>query len=126
MNLVEATVAKIDNGMDVRLDSGDQLRLPRTRPSITVGQRIVVGVRPEHLNVSGEGTEFSGTVLQTEPTGAQTFVLFSFNGAQLTAVADGEVAIRPGDVSARSFARNTSTYSIMRRAIGYRPCSRRP
>jgi multiple sugar transport system ATP-binding protein len=57
-----------------------------------------IGVRPEHLALSGSGGRWSGTVSISEHLGSDTFVYVQVPGiGTLTARADGEFSARHGD-----------------------------
>jgi multiple sugar transport system ATP-binding protein len=58
--------------------------------SLAEGQAVVVGVRPEHLLLAGEGTAITGQVSFVEPTGGQTFVTLDVSGKPVTVVVSGE------------------------------------
>ena len=86
MNLCEATVV---DGRLV-LDGGDSLPLPsRFRSSVTAGQKIVFGLRPDDLFPTGHGIHSGNTddvhtvsvpVSITEPLGNETLVFAEFAG----------------------------------------------
>ncbi|MEL6168713.1 MAG: sn-glycerol-3-phosphate ABC transporter ATP-binding protein UgpC [Pseudomonadota bacterium] len=81
MNLLEGTL-KRDGGLSI--DLGDvRVPLPEAAPGQD-GQRVVLGVRPEHLELADTG--LPATVSVVEPTGSETHVVSHFNGAELTAV----------------------------------------
>ncbi|ASC71146.1 ABC-type sugar transport system [Halomicronema hongdechloris C2206] len=72
MNLLEATVEA--NGL--RID-GQRVPLPAldSQSTVSVGQRVIVGLRPEHLQVSSESQASLGvTVTVVEPLGRETLV----------------------------------------------------
>ena len=95
MNFLDAVVAR-ENGSPVgRLADGEAVRLD---PDLALGdgQRITLGIRPEHLN-EDQGDELNGTVELVEPTGAQTHIAFMLAGQTAVAVTDGNFRGVPGD-----------------------------
>ena len=70
------------------------------------GQRVTVGMRPEHL-MPGQGGEndLKGRTLLVEPTGAQAHVLFELAGQPVTAIVDGDFPTRTGQPFEATIAR---------------------
>ncbi len=94
MNFIDATI-KRNGGAPVAVSSnGTQLPLP---PQIggRDGQKVVYGVRPEHLALSDGG--LPGEVAVVEPTGAEVLVVMSWAGKECQAVFKERHAFRPGD-----------------------------
>jgi len=56
-----------------------------------------IGVRPEHLNVSTESGDWTGTVGVAEHLGSDTFFHVHVNDETITARISGEFAVRHGD-----------------------------
>lgn len=94
MNFVDAELAGHDGGMAVRLKDGTLLALPDSRAqrlSAMSGQKIVLGVRPEHIGRAGAGDLRAGLVRHVAqidlllPTGARTYATFNLGGAAVEA-----------------------------------------
>ena len=98
----------------VVLEDGARLPLP-PGVSVTEGQAVTYGVRPEHLTV-GEGV--AGTVAVVEPTGSETHVVLRTAGREVVAMFRDRVAFRPGD--ALSFAPDAGQVHLFDRASGAR------
>ena len=100
MNFLEGELALADDGPALRLDD-HLLPLPglRAGTGLQVGQRLVLGLRPEHLSLApaGEGGTCEGQVLMTEPTGPDTYVLIRLAGREVTARMPPGVALAAGD-----------------------------
>jgi ABC-type sugar transport system ATPase subunit len=104
MNFLEAMVARRrDDGIDVRLHDGTLLVLPRDSDSARDGDRLTLGVRPEHLVIrdghggDGERPSIRATVNLTEPLGGESFVYGSLqSGEPLTIKQPGQIFIRAG------------------------------
>jgi multiple sugar transport system ATP-binding protein len=59
------------------------------------GRDVLLGVRPEHLEIAAEG--LSAEVVVVEPTGADTQIFCKVNGVAVTAVVRERHTFRPGD-----------------------------
>jgi multiple sugar transport system ATP-binding protein len=95
MNFLKATAliqnsqkwGLLSDGTRLRLD--DSLRLHNEQP-------MILGLRPEHIEMTKTDANIAGAVRIIEPTGAQTFVIFDVGGHSLTAVVDGEFSEHVG------------------------------
>jgi multiple sugar transport system ATP-binding protein len=100
MNFVEGTLTGGGaDGLDVDLGEGVQARLPIEANGAGAGQRVTLGVRPEHL-VAGDGAEvrFAGEVVAVEHLGGETYVhLARRSGAALLLKCEGGARTRVGD-----------------------------
>ncbi|AVA23459.1 sn-glycerol-3-phosphate ABC transporter ATP-binding protein UgpC [Rhizobium sp. NXC24] len=96
MNFLDGMVNGVDGSPSVRLTDGTQVRIAGER-RVKSGQSVKIGLRPEHLSLTGSGSPLTGQTLLVEPTGAQTHVLFDLAGEQVTAVVDGEAPVRYGE-----------------------------
>jgi multiple sugar transport system ATP-binding protein len=101
MNFLEATVVGRQEGaVDVRLDDGTQLALPRDPGGARDGDRLTLGIRPEHLAISasdGEHPRAHVAVNLTEPLGGESFVYGSLqSGEPITIKQPGQIFIKSG------------------------------
>jgi multiple sugar transport system ATP-binding protein len=92
MNLFDAVI-RHDGGLFAET-GGVRLPLP-ARDGLQDGQRVIYGVRPEHLILGDSG--LPATVSVVEPTGSETHVISRFDNAELTAVFRERHAFRPGE-----------------------------
>jgi multiple sugar transport system ATP-binding protein len=77
-----------------RLKDGTAIRIAASR-KVKRGQPVTIGLRPEHIGSAiGGDVSLSGRTLLVEPTGAQTHVIFELAGDHVTAVVDGEQAVK--------------------------------
>jgi multiple sugar transport system ATP-binding protein len=60
------------------------------------GQKVLLGTRPEHLEPR-DGGALAAKVEVIEPTGADTMLMCSLGGHELTVVVRDRVTLRPGD-----------------------------
>lgn len=81
MNLISATLKRSgDQQSVVLLDNGKELLLPVVTPSDAVGQRVKLGIRPEHIQLSSGGDyQYQGEVLFVEQMGNESW-LYLDNG----------------------------------------------
>jgi multiple sugar transport system ATP-binding protein len=109
MNLVEAVV---DDGRVV-FGNGDRLPVPQQfRATLSTGQRVVFGLRPDDLYPTGHGLH-SGDALEvhaaeltisiTEPLGNETLVFADFSGRDWVGRMLNPRNIRPGERVGMSF-----------------------
>ena len=73
---------------------GDGSRIAVPANSAAPGSEVVVGVRPEHLAVAGDGV--AAEVVVVEPTGADTLIFCKIDRADVTAVVRERHDFRPG------------------------------
>ncbi len=93
MNMLNGTAR--GNGGAPGIAIGDMV-LPLNGPaSVTDGQPVTVGIRPENLTLSDAG--LPATVSVIEPTGAETHVVLRADGQDLTAVFRERTTLRPGE-----------------------------
>jgi multiple sugar transport system ATP-binding protein len=93
MNFLPGILRREGNNIHVRMDSGVQLPLPATVGGRD-GEKVVYGVRPEHLEL---GNGFEAKVSVVEPTGADTFVFSEVGGTPICATFSQRHAFRPGE-----------------------------
>ncbi|MFN7111414.1 MAG: ABC transporter ATP-binding protein [Brevundimonas sp.] len=73
MNLLTGEVVTASAaGATVRTTAGETIRVAVNAASAKPGDAVTLGVRPEHLNLSGEGDALTAEVLFVEPLGATT------------------------------------------------------
>jgi multiple sugar transport system ATP-binding protein len=85
MNFIPATLRRVDGAAHVEFSDGTRLPAPRALEGVE-GQKVVYGVRPEHLHLGQEGEGIKTSVAVVEPTGADTQVYSRFSGADLNSV----------------------------------------
>ncbi|MBE0560011.1 MULTISPECIES: ABC transporter ATP-binding protein [Brucella] len=95
MNFLEATVEHSSSGAAIRLASGSKLEMPDSDTDRS--GKVVLGLRPEHLEVKRDGG-IPAKVRLIEPTGAQSHVGFEVGSEKLMAVIDSEMSLAVGDV----------------------------
>ncbi len=91
MNILPATVHLGADGPRVGLSDGTSLPIA-TGLRVEDGQRVQIGLRPEHLAVTPSGG-ITGRVRIVEPTGAQTHLHVTLAGQDTIVVVDGGISI---------------------------------
>ncbi|MCA3446002.1 MAG: sn-glycerol-3-phosphate ABC transporter ATP-binding protein UgpC [Rhodobacter sp.] len=93
MNLLPGVVRHGAGGPAVMVD-GASLPVP-DRPGLDEGRKVVFGIRPEHLDLTGDGG-LQARVVVVEPTGSETHVVLRIAERDLTAVFRERHAFTPG------------------------------
>ena len=93
MNLLPGVVRREAGGPAVMVD-GASLPVP-DRPGLDEGRKVVFGIRPEHLDLTGAGG-LQARVVVVEPTGSETHVVLRIAERDLTAVFRERHAFTPG------------------------------
>jgi multiple sugar transport system ATP-binding protein len=92
MNFIEGRI-RVDGSAWVEAAGGIKLPLG-SAPANSDGRSVIYGVRPEHLELSNDGTDAQVTVL--EPTGAETQLLAKLAGTNVVAIYRDRRNFRPG------------------------------
>lgn len=82
INTIHATTKQTADGWIGETSEATNIRLSADL-NLTDGQRIVIGIRPHHLEIDGPKNEIDATVRLVETTGSQTLVYCSFGGTDL-------------------------------------------
>ena len=103
MNFLDA---KVEEGGVLSIGDAGKIKLPAAKAKALVeggyvGKTVVMGVRPEHLNDDPEVVAKSKAVLKSkvevyELLGAEVFLYFSINGANMTARVNPKTEARTG------------------------------
>ncbi|MQB08044.1 sn-glycerol-3-phosphate ABC transporter ATP-binding protein UgpC [Agrobacterium tumefaciens] len=64
---------------------------------VKLGQKVIVGIRPEHISRASVKAKFKGRVVQIEPTGGQTHVLSELDGIELMSIVESDWRGAVGD-----------------------------
>jgi len=94
INLLKGEVTA-ENGAPVFRAGSIALPLPRGS-QVAAGQKVVYGIRPEHLTPSLNGSGITATVTVIEPTGPETHIYSDLAGVELCAVARDRLDLEPG------------------------------
>ncbi|MGZ5572660.1 MAG: ABC transporter ATP-binding protein [Usitatibacter sp.] len=96
MNFLPGTLRRANGPARIELADGVAVPAPRDAAG-SDGQKVVFGVRPEHLSMAGPGEGMGATVVVVEPTGADTQVFSKVGGIEVTAVFRERHDFRPGE-----------------------------
>jgi len=84
MNFIEGELVAVEAGhVDVRLASGHVVLRARVDGSgAAVGDKVTLGVRPEHIRTTGDGNRLQSTVAFVESLGGTTFAYCPYPGVE--------------------------------------------
>ncbi len=94
MNLLTGIVRKTDGKCLIECE-GETFPAP-DHPGLGEGQRVVYGIRPEHLELDDTG--IAARVVVVEPTGSETHVVLRCGPHDMVAVFRERHGFRPGDI----------------------------
>jgi len=94
MNLIHGVVTQNGQQPAMRTAAGNIVTLP-ARDRLSVGQRVVFGIRPEHLQIA-ESDGIQTTVSVIEPTGPEIHVFCQFEERDLCAITGERRMLKPG------------------------------
>jgi len=92
MNFFDAVVS----GNTARTAGGESFTF-EPGPKVSDGDKVVVGVRPEHFQRNGQGSALTGKVSFVEPTGGLTFLTVNISGVPAIVTVSGEDDIISND-----------------------------
>jgi multiple sugar transport system ATP-binding protein len=95
MNFLPGVWETTDGRASVRFEDGSSIDVNGLGKG-TAGQRVIYGVRPEHLELSANGAGLAAEVVVIEPTGAETQVLARFGSIDISAVFRERHEFAPG------------------------------
>jgi multiple sugar transport system ATP-binding protein len=94
MNLIEGVVVEAGKGSKA-FQAGD-LTLPLPKDSSAmIGQKILYGIRPEHLKCTMTGDGISMKISVVEPTGPEIHLFGALGGAEICAISRERLGWRP-------------------------------
>ena len=85
MNFIDASIDAVANGkVSVRLPDGQSIMLPVTTDAVEVGEKVRLGVRPEHIHMQAEQGDFSLTFQSevVERLGNSTYLFGNYCGQE--------------------------------------------
>ena len=95
MNFIDATIKRNGGAPTAVTDDGTALPLSAEAKGED-GQKVVYGIRPEHLSMDSEGAGAPAEVGVIEPTGAETLVYCKVAGQEISAVFRDRHQFTPG------------------------------
>ena len=99
MNFITSQIInKGSNGTEVELFGSSKLMIPKTSNNVSDGDKIELGIRPEHLLINQDGdANWEGKVFVVEKLGSGTFLYIEKDGEPLVVEAEGDSKINVGD-----------------------------
>ena len=95
MNLLSGEIVQGAGGK--MFQTGDvTCELPQNSAAM-VGQKVLYGIRPEHLQASMQGSGLSATVTVVEPTGPEIHLYATLAGHEICAIAHQRLDWKPDD-----------------------------
>lgn len=93
MNFIPCQIRPLDHGLEFHIDPQNRIRVPPHLEAVSanyVGADMEIGIRPEDIFIAreagdGRGPRITANVDVLEPTGADTFVVFSLGGIDVQA-----------------------------------------
>jgi multiple sugar transport system ATP-binding protein len=103
MNIIDGTCTAIDgDNATIELDGGwPAVTVPATEGRS--GMALSVGIRPEHLSVSSDGSGTPAKIVQSEITGAQTELIVEVSGKIIRVVVNRIATYKLGEMVQVSF-----------------------
>ena len=96
MNLLPGKVVFSDDAAAVELENGALLPLPN-KGDLQSDQKIIYGIRPEHIVLAGDDKGLAITLTLVEPAGWETHLHADLAGVTLRLLSIDRVNARPGD-----------------------------
>jgi multiple sugar transport system ATP-binding protein len=96
MNFIDATIKRNGGAPAAVAKDGTALPLPATAGGRD-GQKVVYGIRPEHLDLADATGSLPTEVVVVEPTGAEILVFTHLAGQEVAVVFKERHKFRPGD-----------------------------
>ncbi len=96
MNFLRGKVRRSGGAAQVLTGAGEVLDVPEA-PGLEDGRDVIMGFRPEHLTLAGEGGGFAADVVVTEPTGSEIHVVAKHGQDEIVAVFRERHLLRSGE-----------------------------
>ena len=99
MNFIESSViSKNSNSSELDILGSGKLSIPKVLSNISEGDKIKIGIRPEHLEINQiSDVVWEGKVFVVEKLGSGTFLYLEKDGEPLVVQTDGDTKIKVGD-----------------------------
>jgi multiple sugar transport system ATP-binding protein len=101
INLLDGQIGIAEGKSVLTLVDGVQVPLPGQVPSLSEGEKVVCGIRPEHVQFGAQGTE--AVIDLIEPTGSDTQVHLMVGATRIVALSRARLAEKEGEFVKISF-----------------------
>ncbi len=95
MNFIEGQISLVNGQFAVLTDDGIPLSVAVPPTSLQNGQRVIYGIRPEHISLGDEGHMAHVSVI--EPTGSETQAFMKLGHNPLVGVFRERITLHPGE-----------------------------
>ena len=96
MNFLNGRVEKGAGRPMFRANGGASFMVPKAIGDSALNRELVVGIRPEHIELGGKENSVKGTVIVDEPTGSETQIALTLGTDQVNAVFRDRVPVNIG------------------------------
>ena len=105
MNFISTSIiSKSDKTTEVDIFGSSKITIPKTSATASEGDKLFIGIRPEHLLVNQNGdASWESKVFVVEKLGSGTFLYLEKEGEPLVVEAEGNTNIKVGDTVKISF-----------------------
>jgi multiple sugar transport system ATP-binding protein len=111
MNFIETTVTAADGATaTVNLPGGGSVTVPVQQGRAKSGDKVTLGIRPEHMSVAlggATGPAFPGQVFVVERLGGETFLYLKTDAGMMTVQTEGDSRVKTNDQVSITFAAET-------------------
>ena len=97
MNFIPANIKIKSDETLAETENGDTIKI-KSSENLCEGQKIICGIRPEHLEISEEKKGIKIEVSVVEPTGADTLLFSKSSDIELCSIFKERVKLKPGEV----------------------------
>ncbi|WP_117196306.1 ABC transporter ATP-binding protein [Rhizobium terrae] len=98
MNFLKGEVSEAETGaVTLSIGGGHKLLVPLSGHKLSVGDKLTVGIRPQHITLAGDPGSLAVKVRLVEALGSETVIHADLHGEKLLAVVQGQKQISPGD-----------------------------
>ena len=97
MNFFPCVARKEGDRLRIEFADGTRLDAPSRVKNASDGQRLMFGVRPEHLTLGADGQGLKAAVSLVEPTGANTEIHYRCHDTDVVSVSAERHDFKPGD-----------------------------
>ncbi|MGK9055152.1 ABC transporter ATP-binding protein [Neorhizobium petrolearium] len=105
MNFLKGEVVEAETGtVTLVIGGGHRLLVPISHHKLSVGDKLTVGIRPQHITLANHPGSLAVKVRLVEALGSETVIHADLNGEKLLAVVSGQKQIAPGDEAHFSIA----------------------
>jgi multiple sugar transport system ATP-binding protein len=95
MNFIEGQISLVNGQFAMQTDDGIPLSVSVPPTSLQNGQRVIYGIRPEHISLGDAGHMAHVSVI--EPTGSETQAFMKLGNNPLVGVFRERIALHPGE-----------------------------